>query len=385
MQNQSHKFSLDQEISYFNMAYMSPLLKEAQDRGVQGLMKKGDPSKITVSDFFDDVAKLKAVFAKLINAKAEQVAIIPSVSYGMANAAKNLHYKSNGEILVLQEQFPSNYYPWEEAAKMQQQKMIKIGSDEDSKERTSSWNQNILNAINENTTAVCCGHVHWADGTLFDLKSISRKCKENHAYLIIDGTQSIGALNFNLEEIRADVLVVGGYKWLLGHYGLGLAYYSDKFNQGNPIEHNWINKKDSRNFQTLVDYKDEYQEGAIRYSMGEQSNFVHVPILLKGIEQILEWGVDNIQDYCTTLHELLIDSLKDSPFAVQQIGESSSHLTAIRVEEGIDMDHLKKTLLDNNIYVSYRGDAIRISFYVFNDESQVRRFASILKNVLTKT
>ena len=384
MENQKDKFSLPEDLCYLNVAYMAPLLKGVEDAGIAALKKKADPTKMGMQDFFGDVQDLKKRFADLVNGTTKQVAVIPSVSYGMANAALNLKYKEGGHIIMLEEQFPSNYYPWEAAAKLHGQEIKMIGPDSNSSHRALSWNQNILNAINEKTTAVCCGHVHWADGTLYDLEAISRKCKEHQAYLIIDGTQSVGALPFDLERIPVDVLVVGGYKWLLGHYGLGLAYYSEKFNSGEPIEHNWINKKDSDNFQALVDYKEEYKEGAAKYSMGEQSNFVLVSMLRKGIDQLMEWGVENIQAYCRDLHQLLIDELEGSGFRVQGMQDSSSHLTAIRLSADMDMELIKKVLLENKIYVSYRGDAMRVSLHVFNSEAEIRKFANILKNAFAK-
>jgi len=361
---------------------MSPLLRVAEVQGMEGLMKKRNPTHFGMEEFFGAVTKLKTTFSKLIKAPAEQVAVIPAVSYGIANAAKNLNYKVGGELLCLGGQFPSNYYSWQEAAEDNNQKLKLIQGGTDPKSRVKVWNENILSAINPKTTAVCLGHVHWADGSLFDLRKISQACQDNDAYLVIDGTQSVGALPLYVDEIPVDVLVVGGYKWLLGHYGLGLAYYSDRFNDGIPIEHNWINKKDSENFQELVNYKDAYKSGAAKYSVGEQSNFIHVPILQAGLEQILEWGVDNIQAFCVNLHQLLIEELRNTPFRLAALGESSSHLMAIRVGEGMSMDRIKSVLLENNIHVSYRGDAIRISFYVYNTESEVIKMSKVLKGLL---
>ena len=379
---QKHKFSLPDNLVYFNMAYMAPLLRVAEVQGMEGLLKKRNPTLLGHEHFFEDVERLKSTFGKLITAPAHQVAVIPSVSYGIANAAKNLEYKSGGEIICLDEQFPSNYYPWQRAAKDNDQTLKMIPSSNSSEIRVSGWNDNICAAINTNTTAVCLGHVHWADGSLFDLERISKLCQEHNAYLIIDGTQSVGALPIDVEKLNIDVLIVGGYKWLLGHYGLGMAYYSEKFNEGTPIEDNWINKQDSENFQGLVNYKDQYKSGAAKYSVGEQSNFVHVPMLQAGLEQILEWGVEEIQAYGKTLHLSLIEGLKGSAYKVAGVGDSSSHLTSIRLSEGMDMDKIKKILLDNNIYVSYRGEAMRVSFYVYNTEEEVQRMVEVLLGVV---
>jgi selenocysteine lyase/cysteine desulfurase len=378
---QQHKFSLPQDQIYFNVAYMAPLLKLSQAQGMAALLKKANPTLFGQQDFFDDSHLLKSTFAQLISAPSEQIAIIPSVSYGMANAANNLTYKEDGEILCLEEQFPSNYYPWQRAAKKHDQKLLMISPEPDSNNRSESWNQNILSAINAKTTVVCMSHVHWADGTLYDLRAISQACKRHNAYLVIDGTQSVGALPLSIKDIPIDVLIVGGYKWLLGHYGMGLAYYSEKFNDGTPIEDNWINRLDSDNFQALVNYQDIYRPGATRYSVGEKSNFIHTAILQAGLEQILEWQPDNIQNYCQTLHKQLIQELIGTAYKVPELGDTSAHLTSIRLGKGMDMERIKSVLSENNIFVSYRGEAIRVSFYVFNTVDEVQKFAAVLKGI----
>jgi len=197
---QKHKFSLPDDISYFNVAYMSPLLKVAELQGLEALMKKSNPTLVGINDFFDPVAQLKSSFSQLIHADKRQIALIPSVSYGMANAAKNLKYKPKGEIICLSDQFPSNYYPWQEAAVDNNQQLKIIYPGEERTSRVKEWNDKIVSAINTNTTAVCMGHVHWADGSLYDLKRISAACQANETYLILDGTQSVGALPIDIED-----------------------------------------------------------------------------------------------------------------------------------------------------------------------------------------
>ena len=224
--SQSQKFSLPEDLTYLNMAYMSPLLKLSQVNGIEGLLKKSNPADFTIDDFFEPVKLLKKTFAQIIDVNSQQIALTPSVSYAMANAAKNITYKPAGEIIFLEGQFPSHYYVWEEAAQNHNQTLKEIGPGKNPSSRVQEWNANILKSINSNTTAVCMSHVHWADGSLYDLQAIGQACKEHNAYLIIDGTQSVGALPLSINDFNIDVLVVAGYKWLLGHYGLGLAYYS---------------------------------------------------------------------------------------------------------------------------------------------------------------
>ena len=131
----------------------------------------------------------------------------------------------------------------------------------------------------------------------FNLEQIRKRTRDVGALLIIDGTQSVGVLPFDVKKIQPDALVCAGYKWLLGPYSIGLAYYGEYFDDGKPIEESWLNRMDSEDFSALVNYQASYQSGALRYDVGEHSNFVLVPMLIKSIKQLNQWGVANAQEY----------------------------------------------------------------------------------------
>ncbi|MCP3931895.1 MAG: aminotransferase, partial [Bacteroidetes bacterium] len=104
---QKNKFSIPEEVSYLNCAYMGPILKEMDEIGQKMLALKLRPYLIGLSDFFKPVENLKSSFSKLINnSEPERIAIIPSVSYGIANAAKNIPIGKGQKILMVHEQFP---------------------------------------------------------------------------------------------------------------------------------------------------------------------------------------------------------------------------------------------------------------------------------------
>jgi len=302
MNHQKHLFELSEEITYLNCAYMSPQLKSVSEVGLTSVIQKAKPYTITPEDFFNQREVLKQRFAQLIEAPDyKNTAIIPSVSYGIANAANNVPIKKGDEILLVDEQFPSNVYIWQEIARQKEAIIKIIKSPKEHKNRGAIWNRNICNSISKKTAVISMSQVHWADGTLFDLKAIREKTKSVNAMLIIDGTQSVGAFPFSIKDIKPDALICGGYKWLLGPYSIGMAYYSDAFNNGMPIEHNWMNRHNSQNFAGLTQYEDRYQEKAARYSVGESSNFVLTPMLIRSLEQLIEWSPKSIHQYCTTI------------------------------------------------------------------------------------
>ena len=381
LQCQKDKFNIPTNVSYLNVAYMSPILKATEAAGLAGVTRKSQPWTISGEDFFQPVAHLKSSFAQLINcAESERIALVPSVSYGIANVVKNIQADASSNIIIAGEQFPSNYYPWKRLADETGATINTILAPQTSEYRAAIWNQNILNAINDNTVAVAMGHVHWADGTLFDLEAISQKCKQHGALLIIDGTQSVGALPFDIEKIQPDALICAAYKWLFGPYNFGFAFYGKKFDHGVPIEENWINRKDSDDFAGLVNFQSEYRPFANRYMMGEQSNFINVPMAQTALNQLHDWGVENIAAYSQQLTHGVVQELRDLGCQVEEDKFRCGHLFGVRLAEGMDMDLLKKHFSNNKIYVSQRGNAIRISTHLFNNTTDFFKLVHCFKN-----
>jgi len=380
LSNQSHLFSLPTSITYLNGAYMAPLSKAVAEVGKKALLQKQNPTQIFGDDFFAPVQKLKETFAKLIYLKdANQIAVIPSVSYGLATVANNITLKADDEIIILQEQFPTNVYVWQKLAAKYKAKIITVKAPELKAHRGEEWNKQILNIINPKTAVVALPHVHWADGTLFDLENIRQKTKENDALLIIDGTQSVGALPFSVKKIQPDALICAGYKWLMGAYGLGVAYYSEKFNEGKPIEENWINRYNSQDFAGLVNYEERYQTGAGRFNMGEVSNFIAIPMLTKAIEQILAWQPQNIQEYCQEISQETIYNLRQLGCFIEDDNYRAKHLFGVYLPDTISVEKLKARFSERKVFVSFRGKAIRVAPNIYNTKADFDGFVGCFK------
>lgn len=373
---QKHLFNLDADIHYLNGAYMSPSLRSVSDAGTHGLLLKSSPNNVTMKHFLDDVETLRGLFARLINVSvAERVTIIPSVSYGMAIVAKNIKVRNGQNIVVADAQFPSNVYPWQAVAK-EKKLSIKTVIYPNTKTSGKDWTEHILSAIDTDTAVVALAHVHWANGIQYDLERIGARAREVGALFVIDGTQSVGALTFDIEKIKPDVLVCGGYKWLMGPYTLGYAYFGERFDNAEPLEENWINRKGSEDFTQLVNYRDEYQPLSKRFDMGERSNFINVPMGIAAITQILEWGTGNIQTYLKTLTEPYLEKLRNAGCTIERAPYTANHLVGIRLPEKTNAVTLGEKLKEKKIFVSVRGEFVRFSPHVYNDEKDLEFFTN---------
>ncbi|MDX1479762.1 MAG: aminotransferase class V-fold PLP-dependent enzyme [Saprospiraceae bacterium] len=376
LQCQRDLFRLEDDVHYINCAYQAPLMRQAEEAGRIALRQRTRPYTYTVKDFFKPVRRVKQQFAKLIGAPDhERIAVIPSVSYGIATVAANVDLKAGENIVVVSEQFPSNYYAWKRLCAERGAELRVI----EAPEKRTDWSMRIAMAINEQTRVLAMGHVHWADGTKFAISGIAQKARSMGALVIIDGTQSIGALPFPFQEVQPDALICAAYKWLLGPYSIGLAYYGPWFDDKLPIEENWITRERSDDFQNLVMYQDHYRPKAFRYSVGESSNFLLVPILLAALKQLNAWRPKRIQRYCQKLVEPYIPGWQEMGFQIPDKEDRAAHLFGIRVPAGTDLDQIKPILRKHQVHVSFRGDALRVSPHLYNNQDDMAALTKVLK------
>ena len=240
------------------------------------------------------------------------------------------------------------------------------------------WNNRILESIDNQTVLVALGHIHWANGTKFDLKRISERAHEVGAILVIDGTQSVGALPIDVEEMGIDALICGGYKWLMGPYTLGYAYYSDYFDNGKPLEENWMARKDAEDFRGLLNYKDEYGPLSTKYDMGEKSNFINVPMGIVALQQLLDWGIENIQKYCFDLTQEPIKEWQQHGYWVEEEAYRASHLFGVQMPPDVSVDKMLSVLKERKIHVSVRGEFVRIAPNMYNDAADIAALTDVL-------
>ena len=369
---QKSRFSLPDDEHYLNCAYMSPISIAVETAGMTGVARKRVPSRITASDFFTESDRARGLFARLINAPdPSRIAIIPAASYGLAIAARNLPAAAGQNIVVTDEQFPANVHVWRRLSRDRGVAVRVVAPPDVVDGRGHGWNTRLLEAIDSATAIVALGHVHWTDGTKFDLETIGRRAREVGAALVVDGTQSVGALPFDVQTIQPDALVCATYKWLMGPYAMGFAYLGPRFDGGEPLEETWIGRAGSENFKDLVNYRDDYQPGAIRYDMGERANIALMPMAVAALEQVLEWQPARVQAYCTALTADLVDRVRARGYTVEAPDYRGAHLFGLRAPAGTDIAAMGERLRQRKVFVSLRGSALRVAPHVYNDARDI--------------
>jgi selenocysteine lyase/cysteine desulfurase len=369
-----HLFEMSEDITYLNTAFISPQMIQVKEAIEAGNDRKSKPWLMKPDAFFSDSEELRALFAQLINADSDGVAIIPAVSYGMATIAKLLPW-NNSDVLVLEDQFPSNYYPWVELVQNKGGEIITVSRPVD-----LNWTASIITTIESSPKLklVALPHVHWTDGSKIDLEAIGRVCRDNGIYLVVDGTQSVGAIPFDVEKIKPDFLVVSTYKWMLGPYSIALLWAAPHLRDGTPLECSWLNRSGCENLANLTQYTPNLTQGARRYDMGQRANFALLPGTICALKQLLAWGVDNIHDTLKHHIQIIKQEAQGLGFVVPADSFNGGNFIGLKHPDGIP-GHWGERLAKENIYVSMRGSSLRIAPYLFTEQHDLDKLFNHLE------
>jgi selenocysteine lyase/cysteine desulfurase len=372
---QRHLFDIPDDVAYLNCAYMSPLMKSALESGTVGLARKAHPWEITPDQFFSGAEEFRSIAAQLIDCSADCVAIVPSASYGIATATRNLPAQKGRSILVLDEQFPSNYYAWQRLAENNGASLKIVPWPED-----SDWTAAVLNSLTADVAIAALPHVQWTSGGRLDLVRIGEACRKLGAALVLDLTQSLGALPFSVREVQPDFAVAASYKWLLGPYSVGLLYVAPKWQGGMPLEENWIQRANARDFASLILYTGDYDKGARRFDMGERANFALLPSAVRAMNQLLQWDIAQISETAGALNRRLADAAAKLGFSAPPEPLRAPHYLSLRRKAAIPKE-LPEMLAREKVFVSVRGRSVRVTPHLYNTVEDGERLIACLRRV----
>jgi selenocysteine lyase/cysteine desulfurase len=366
-------FEIAPGITYLNCANMAPQLRTITAAGIAAVKARAAPWRIAAADWFAAAEELRGLAAQVLGTDADGVALVPAASYGIATAAANLPLAAGQNIVLLHEEFPSNVYSWRQLARTRRGRVITV-----KRQPGESWTAALLQAIGEETAIVAVPQCHWTDGSRIDLERVAERTRAVGAALVVDASQSLGASVLDIARVQPDFLTAVGYKWLLGPYGLGYLYVAPRWRDGAPLEQSWLARAGSEDFARLVDYTDSYRPGARRFDMGESAQFVSAPMAIAALQQVLAWGVEAIQTTLAVLTERAAELAQELSYAVQPAGQRSSHILGIRPRGPIPAA-LPGALRAAGVFVSIRGDSIRIAPHLYNDGHDIERLFEILR------
>ncbi|GFK95287.1 Isopenicillin N epimerase [Fundidesulfovibrio magnetotacticus] len=371
---QRQLFGVPENVCYLNCAFTSPLPQPALEAGRAAMEAKRAPWSMTPDLFFSGLEAAREGFAAVLGADVDGVAAVPAVSYAMALAARNLPLDADRHVLLLDEQFPSNVYPW---LKMAPGRVRAVPRPVE-----GTWSEAVLAHITPEIGLVALPHCHWIDGTVFDLAAVRAACDRVGAHLVVDATQSLGAMPFDMAAARPDFLTASGHKWLLGPYGASFCWAAPQWRGGEPLEENWLNREGSEDFSRLTEYRDAYRPGARRYDVGEASNFILMPMAAASLGLIQEWGVAGIAATLSGITRRLALTGQAFGLTPTPAAERAPHLLGLRLAHG-KAAPVAAAMAREGVHVSPRGATLRLAPHLHVNDADLTRFADALARALS--
>lgn len=374
--SQRASFDIPRDICYLNAASYSPLPIKTLEAGRAAVGRKGRPWTLEASFQNAQHERARTAAARLIQADPSDVALIPSISYGVATAAKLFTPGRGTRVLVLENDHSSPVLEWRARAEAQGFSVETIGQPDD-----ADWTSGVLESIERSgappVSLASISSVHWSDGGLIDVDKVSAALRQRGAAFLIDATQGAGVLALDVSRLDPDFVIFPTYKWLVGPYGRAFLYVAKRHQNGVPLEQTAAGRRNVR-AENAVYFTDlDYVADARRFDMGERDFFISLEMESIGMEMMADWGADAIKQRLAMLTERIATAVRDIGIRVAETHLRSPHILSLAFPGGMPAG-LIEGLASEHVYVAPRLGRMRVSPHVYNDEADADRFVEVL-------
>ncbi len=359
------EFPALQEWTFLNTATFGQLARRTTDAVARHFARRDEQACADFLEWFDDADCIRESIARLIHCEADDIAFMQNASSALGILFCGIELRAGDRVVILENEFPNNIY----AASVPREAGIEFVE--------TPW-ERFYESINERTRVVLMSTVNYTNGFRPPLVEISRYLRERGVLFYLDGTQSVGALEFDCAEIKPDLLAVHGYKWLLSPNGAGFLYVSPEVRKWlRPNVIGWRSDRDWRRVDNLnhgaphfVDKAEKYEGGGLIFPM--------VYAMGASVGMMLEIGPQQIEQRVLALSALACDALKSCGATIVHEG---SPIIAARFE-GHDASLLSRALKEQRIQVSARHGNLRVSVHFYNNQEDINRLVSALSSLL---
>ncbi len=361
------------ECTYLNQASLGLIGQRATEKMhsmLDGVARHGN---LHLSDEgeSDLLAGLRAQAAELLSVDDRMVAIVASASELLSQAPFLLSPPAGSRVIMVATDFPAITRPWLRLEELGGCVVDFVTDNPDSDLTTD-----VINRIDPNTSVVAIGWVQFATGTVIDVPRLREATEKAGARLVLDVTQGAGALPVNARAWRPDVLVSSGYKWLGGHGGVAIGVLADDLASQTPPLPGWFGAAAPFEFDAT---RLSLASDARRFTQSTMS-YVSVTGLTVAIEQLLATGVSQVEQHASRLADLLVRTVEPlgwRPYRRADDPASSPHILAL-VHPGGSAAEAAERLRRRGIVCSPRGDRLRVSLALYNDQTDIEALADAL-------
>lgn len=352
--------------TYLNTATFGQLPRRATEAVARHWAHRDETACGDFLTWFDDADRLRGSLARLIHAASDDIAFMPSAAHALSQIVVGLglyEAPATANVVTLQSDFPNQLY------------LPNL--------REVSWSS-FYDAIDANTKLIAVSEVNYANGFRPPLAEISRFVaalpEGRRPVVYVDGTQSLGALQFDVSSTPVDVYAVHGYKWLISPNGVGFSYIAPHLRARiRPVVVGWRSHRDWRDVDNLHHGTPMFKEAAEKYEGG----FLPVALLYAmeaSVDLILSIGPAEIERRVLGLAANLRSRLRGLGAELDSESVNSQIVTASF--SGTDVSRLAQELKRRRVLVSARQGRLRVSPHFYNNEEDLAHLESELRSIL---
>jgi selenocysteine lyase/cysteine desulfurase len=369
-------FDIPREVCYLNAASYSPLPLQTLEAGRAAVGRKGKPWTLAARFAGEQHERARLAAARLINADAADVALIPSISYGVATAAKLLTIGRGTRVVVLENDHSSPVLEWQTRAEAQGFAVETVQRPDD-----GDWTSAVLATIEKSgappVSLASISSVHWSDGGLIDVEQVGAALRRQGGKFLIDATQSAGVLAMDVRRLDPDLVIFPTYKWLIGPYGRAFLYVAKRHQDGIPLEQISAARRNVRAENDVYFTDISYVGDARRFDMGERDHFISLEMASIGMEMMADWGAAAVTQRLQMLTERIAAGLHGSGVNLPDARFRAPHVLSLGFKSGLPAG-LVEGLATDGVHVAPRLGRLRISPHVYNDEEDADRIVAAL-------
>ena len=376
LSSQRALFDIPRHICYLNAASYSPLPLRTLEAARAAVGRKGTPWTLEAGFANAQHERARTAAARLIHAEPSDIALIPSISYGVATAAKLLTPGRGTRLLVLENDHSSPVLEWHARAEAQGFAVETVRQPDD-----GDWTSAVLESIERTgvppVSLASISSVHWSDGGLIDVDKVGAALRRRGAAFLVDATHSTGVLTTDVKRLDPDFVIFPTYKWLLGPYGRAFLYVAKRHHGGIPLEQTASGRRNVRAENAVYFTDVSYVPDARRFDIGERDHFISMEMASIGMEMMADWGAAAIVQRLTMLTKRIAQAVGGIGVRVPEPHLRAPHILSLAFKGGMPAG-LVEGLASEGVYVAPRLGRMRISPHVYNDEADADRFVEVL-------
>lgn len=370
-------FPVTREYTYLNHAAYTPLPTPAVEAMTDFLQKHQLGPKYE-AELLEIKEQTRRELARLINAAPEEVTFIPTTSTGISLAAWSLPLRRGDNVIICDQEYPANVYPW---LMLQKKRGVKVKILPAPAGGLTP--EMVAAAADSRTRVVSVSAVQFLSGFRADLAALGRFCRERNIYLVVDAMQALGALRIDVKAEQVDILAAAAPKFLMGPPGIGLFYVRRELIPELEPPVVGANSVVGARSETFLVYDLKLLPTADRFYTASV-NRPGIAGLGAVVRLFNRLGPDKIEGRVLRLAETLVGELKAAGYRVLSDFEPK-HRSAIVTFAPPDPVGAYQKLTEARVVVSLRHDRagrpyIRVSPHFYNTEDDVRRVVEALKS-----